>query len=522
MKKILTILGCSLACIQVDASAENSSNRSLLFEGIEPQERSLVLPGGKLIEYLAYEKLYYVSHVEDSTYQFLNFYVPKKAVDIESAPIFLRTYIGGYMASKATSPSATDATGRALSEGYVVCIPGSRGANSSITTPTGETVYTGKAPNGLLDLKAAIRYLKLNNDRMAGDATKIIIDGTSAGGAMASLIGATGNHPVYDAYLKAMGAADTSDDVFAAVAYCPIIDLEHADMAYEWLYKHTNSGIRQLNDDQKEVSEELAAQYSAYLNGLLLRKEDGTLLTTENYMDYLKTFFIASLQRAQDEGALLPDTIGIVRYAPNKELQMAGPGNELDRLPPSFGPEGQMRRRIPRQSEFIEDLDMEKYLTYVASTQSLKNPPAFDSQGVLGANPSAENKVFGERNGDANNFTEYSVRRGTNHPDAELSEEMKKRVWMLNPMNFITDESAKKSSHWYIRHGLRDRDTGFQLSVNLTTLLRNQGFKVNFALPWNRPHAGDYNLNDLFSWINALVSEQKSEHSSLYLEEFTE
>ena len=54
--------------------------------------------------------------------------------------------------------------------------------------------------------------------------------------ALASLLGATGNHPAYAPLLKAMGAADERDDVFASVCYCPITDLDHADMAYEWLY----------------------------------------------------------------------------------------------------------------------------------------------------------------------------------------------------------------------------------------------------------------------------------------------
>ena len=101
------------------------------------------------------------------------------------------------MATTAKSPSASDATGRALKEGYVVCIPGSRGANSTVTRD-GKTIYTGTAPNGLLDLKAAIRYLRYNDEVIPGSAERIIIDGTSAGGAMAALVGATGDRPEYD------------------------------------------------------------------------------------------------------------------------------------------------------------------------------------------------------------------------------------------------------------------------------------------------------------------------------------
>lgn len=181
------------------------------------------------------------------------------------------------MASRATDPSASDASGRALAEGMVVVIPGSRGRSSTVKGPDGSTVYTGRAPKGLLDLKAAVRYLRHFDKEMAGDAELIFTDGTSAGGAMSSLLGATGNNPAYAPMLKEMGAADERDDVFASICFCPIIDLGHADMAYEWLYSATNA-TRGLTDAQLEVSAKLAANYPAYLDSLNLRKPDGTVL----------------------------------------------------------------------------------------------------------------------------------------------------------------------------------------------------------------------------------------------------
>ena len=154
----------------------------------------------------------------------LNIYVPEGAT--EQSPIFLREYVGGYMAAEARQPQAEDATGRALQEGYVVVIPGVRGRNS-----VQGDVYTGRAPKGLLDLKAAIRYLRRFDKEIPGNTERIITDGTSAGGAMSALLGATGNSKEYGELLKAMGAADERDDIFCAVCFCPITDLEHADIA---------------------------------------------------------------------------------------------------------------------------------------------------------------------------------------------------------------------------------------------------------------------------------------------------
>lgn len=276
---------CLGASAAGDALRFNAENYTL---------KSLQMPDGEVVSYKAYEGIYYVKNVEDSTYQTLNLYVPFGVKDTDSVPILLRTYVGGYMASTAKTPSATDATGRALKEGYVVCIPGSRGANS-VVKRNGEEVYTGIAPNGLLDLKAAVRYLHYNDEVMPGDANRIFTDGTSAGGAMSALLGATGNGKDYEPYLEKMGAAPARDEVFAAICYCPITDLEHADCEYEWLYSCTNDGIRGLDESQKAVSEELAALCPDYLRSLNLTTPSGEKLTADNYRNYLKNLLMASM-----------------------------------------------------------------------------------------------------------------------------------------------------------------------------------------------------------------------------------
>ena len=36
-------------------------------------------------------------------------------------------------------------------------------------------------------------------------------------------------------------AQQGTDDIFAASVYCPITDLSHADMAYEWIFSGVNT-----------------------------------------------------------------------------------------------------------------------------------------------------------------------------------------------------------------------------------------------------------------------------------------
>jgi len=441
-----------------------------------PVEKTLTFFDGKTVRYLAYEHIYYVSHVVDPAYQYLNVYVPETAwKDNAKTPIFLKNTVGGYRAGRVTDPSNADASGRALREGYVVVIPGVRGWDSTVTN-FDDVIFTGRAPAGIIDLKAAVRYLRYNHDVMPGDAERIISDGTSAGGAMSALLGVTGNNPAYEPYLQELGAADARDDIFAAICFCPIADLEHADMAYEWLYNETNTKARSLSPEQAAVSNELAALYPVYLNSLGLMTPNGTLLTDANYRGYLKTLLIESAQKARNAGMSMPAETGVIL---NKD---------------SRGISG----------EFVLDIDLDTYINYIAAKAPLKMPPAFDQQGVLGQEPSWENNEFGDAAGSAVNFTEFSMQKSSGNT---LDPAVKQKLHLMNPMEFIGDSDT--APNWYIHHGSMDRDTAFQIPINLSTKLMNAGFDVNFALAWNREHKGDYDLDNVFLWLNRVLKTQR-------------
>lgn len=98
---------------------------------------------------------------------------------------------------------------------------------------------------------------------------------------------------------------------------------------------------------------------------------------------------------------------------------------------------------------------------------------------------------FGDAAGSSVNFTPYAAsKNGTT-----IDDNLQKRVYLMNPMNFIG--KADNAPHWYIRHGARDRDTAFPVPVNFATRLQNEGLDVDFLLAWNRPHSGDYALDEL-------------------------
>ena len=471
----------------VTATALSASAAPLAFDKSAGTPGELALPRGGTVRYTAYEGLRYAENVEDETCQTMNLYVPDGAGP--DAPVFLRTYVGGYMAAKAAAPQAGDATGRALAEGFVVAIPGSRGRNS-----VRDGAWTGRAPNGLLDLKAAVRYLRRFARDIPADAERIVTDGTSAGGAMSALLGATGNAPEYAPLLERMGAANERDDVFAAVCFCPITDLEHADMAYEWLYGGTASR-RGATDGIRAVSAELAAAFPAYVESL------GLGLDAEGCLDAVKREIIRSAQIAKDAGADIPQDIG---FAFSEEAVGGAPPIDGGKRGGGGGDGGAMPAFVPekRPGEYITDLDMAAYLDYVVSTQPLKTAPAFDTLGVAGQSASGENDEFGDATGTSANFTAYSAAKN----GGAVTPEVAANVHLLNPMDFIGADGSDVAPHWYIRHGARDRDTAFTVPFLLARKLERAGKDVDFLLPWNRPHSGDYALDELFSWLKEKIA----------------
>lgn len=487
MKKFAAIFCFSFLVLSLFAAPKPPR---LQFDAAKGEQRTLTLLDGSQVTYTAYEGMSFVTNVEDPTYQTINIFIPEGATQL--TPIFLRTYVDGYMEVAAGQPHADDATGRALQEGLVVVIPGSRGrqsqykaikSDSKVGIRKGKKIHNGRAPKALLDLKAAIRYLRFFDTEMLGNAERIIIDGTGAGGALAALVGATGNNPAYEPMLKAMGAAPCRDDVFAVVSYCPVIDLDHADMAYEWLFNGTRTR-QNAPADILAISNELKKIYPPYLKKLALRTSDSTLLNADNYLDYLKKQLIHAAQVAKDAGADIPDSIGFVFNQPVAVSQPVGRGDR------------------------IIDLDLNKFLDYLAAHQSLKTAPAFDTKGVCGQQPSAENEEFGDEKGNALNFTTFSCEKTS----TLLTSVVTDRVALMNPMNFIGDGVSTVAPHWYIRHGTHDCYTAFPIPINLALKLQNTGKDVNFLLAWNRTHTGDYALDDLFHWLSSLLKHKSTTH----------
>ena len=237
------------------------------------------------------EDILYTEKAEVPKFQRLSVYAPKAYMNADGTPN-LRGETAGYSCRTAPVVFVNNAAGYMqmphtwlggprcnaeiyLRRGMVYVTAGCRGRESR--NKAGKA--TGKAPATLVDLKTVVRFLRHNREALPGDMEKIITVGTSAGGAMSSLLGSTGDNGNYLALLEENGAyMDESDAVFASQCYCPIIDLDHADQAYEWCFgadktcEDSHAGPAEtMTPFQEALSAKLADQYIDYVNGMGLR-----------------------------------------------------------------------------------------------------------------------------------------------------------------------------------------------------------------------------------------------------------
>src|SRR5450830_563720 len=429
------------------------------------------------------------------------------------------------------SNSDTDKKGAALARGfvYINMASRSRGAVASAGVYT-DGIYQGKAPAAIVDAKAAVRYLRLNDSLMPGNASRIVVNGTSGGGAQSTQLGATGDSTDYLPYLKAVGAAGIdlngnstalSDKVYAVVAYCPIQDLGSADLAYEWMFNVLNtrslvsgdqkaglivdaSGnelVRASNPDPSG-SAALMNKFVAYQASLGLKNDDGSALTADNMLAALQS------EITKAASAYVKSGKAFVAYNANGTVTFFNVSN---------------------------------YLKFVAKQARLKALPAFDQLGqtpalaatatsdttkagatIYGNYSGGESNLFGTAAQVYSNFTEYAWNNNNggdaiNAAQSDVGLKNTGYTWANNPQQAYLLNQYKLinalayvgktdgiTPHWRIRVGARDRDTSFTVAYNLSRALKadTKVKNVDYALFWDQGHAGNYDVQDAFSWID--------------------
>ena len=445
--------------------------------------------GEKAVTYRSYLHIPYVALPVDKAYQSLNVYAPirvnGKDVDPQHAPILFILGVGGYMSCSnakqdidAPSPNIPgapagtppDATGKrptstvefALAAGYVVVTPGCRGWDNRAADGS----YYGKAPAAIVDLKAAVRYLRHNRGIVPGNVDWIVSSGVSAGGALSALLGASGNSDLFEPYLRVIGAAQAEDHIFASACFCPITDLEHADGAYEWMYGATplSTGLVDQN-----LSRELKAGFTAYQSSLQLQGKHGFgHVTAANYDRYLLQEY------------LVPSANAYIR-----------------KLTPAD------RQQYLAKNRWISWSDRGASFTfkdYVAHIGRMKGLPAFDDFEMAQPEP----LLFGSKTILARHFTEFSLRRAAGSA-AGVDPEVQRLVTMMNAMSFIRERHPGCVNFWWLRQGSSDNHTSQTVMANLALSLENQGRVVDAWLYWDAGHGANEDAEQFIAWIGSVT-----------------
>ena len=483
--------------------ANASAKISLAFDAKNYESMSTTVDN-KEIKYRAFEYIPYVANPIDIDQQYMNIYVPEEyfnngtinGYNTQTSPIFMPNAVGGYMPSQAMTPKMENGKPNsvlyALSRGYVVASPATRGR----TNKASDGNFIGKAPAVIVDLQAATAYLHANDSAMPGNANRIITNGTSAGGAVSLLQGAAGNSSDFQPYLQALGAATAATNVYAVSAYCPITNLDAADMAYEWSYKGITSFNKvtmgqgelpqanvggnaappqrtiqrvNLNADDIAYSNLLSEHFPEYVNNLQLHDSMGRVLKLDKngngtFKNYVKAFIIDAANKAQAKGTDLSKHTYLVR---------------------------------DNKTGAIKDINWEAYNQFVSRS---KAPGAFDSR----SNDSGENNLFGTSTTDNNHFTITAALHDTTS-NQNVYVENAKIVTMMNPMNYLGSPAATNARFYRIRYGTADSNTSVAIPLIVGTRAQNLGYRVDMTTPFDVDHSGDYDLEELFNWMDNIV-----------------
>jgi hypothetical protein len=400
----------------------------------------------------------YYAKDSNSSDQRINIYVPSN-VTADSAILHIvnnsgwqsNSFPANTIANNATFSTTTGANpninGLALKRGMILVSYGARSRSNAAVS--GE--YLGHSPATMTDTKAALRFLRYNYDNgfLAGKGNPdlVFVTGTSGGGALSTVLAASGDSPDYFPSLYEIGAAGgsydgttytstLSDAYIGTIAYCPIQDLPMADQAYEYTYNasrtirtsnaNVNGSLAPYADNAiMQASDWLANDFVSYINGFGLLDENGQVLTAsyvspsvddpltevdESLAGTTGGTFKAAMQGLLEKGIEKainewnePFPAGLsVPYSNadvvNNFATIAGttiggiyyPGFsswlEIDGATPTDG--------IPAPGSVASIINLDRFLTNIPSS-AVKQPPAFNGMGLVPATGQNENNLWG-------------------------------------------------------------------------------------------------------------------------------
>lgn len=399
------------------------------------------------------------------------------------------------------------------------------------------TEYVAHTPKTITDTKAAIRFVKYNLElgTIPGNEDRVFIVGHSGGGALATIIGATGNSSDYDEYL--VNAAPSTDDVFGVLASAPITDLPMADFGYEFSYgeyreygAYAPEGEAMLNangylsyakpgEEAMELSAELAQGYAEYVNKMFGLGE-------EEFKAEIKALLEDSVQHEIDLDPLFR-FIGVDGVTPDNDtrgwFELDDAGNIVEG---SFNMDTYYKWMINNVNLGADA---------VHTGNEVKGVIAFMGQGMTGGYSRNENNLWGSTEQQYSIAYEYLWDRvadkahiGVDRYEswdefwAAEGEMVAMQMKMTSPMPYLMgsdnmwyleglDSSGDDSDvapNWFTRLGMCDADTSTAVYTALVLGIKeNAEGETNCYFGWERDHnMGAHYLDEFFDWMDDVLA----------------
>ena len=433
----------------------------------------------------------------------------------DTAPIVYLNECGGWMSSSPRSCNTAY-----IAEGFVYVTAGARSRNA--VDESGSP--SGKAPTQMVDLKSGVIELRANADVIPGDKDKIVSIGTSGGGEMSSAFGASGNMPEYFEYMYESGVLGVTknddgtyesaypDNIYAAQCYCPIADIEDADIAYAWWWVDLadDGGVKgggTLSDFDRRLQELEADAFVEYLNSLGLTDAEGNALTLDGLRE--GSFYDAILQNISDAlnsmvaaGSVDPET-GYSDY--DGWLTQNEDGTWI-----------------------VTDLRGFMIGTGLVNNRN-KAIPGFDTM-----DKSAENNAFGTTEQTAvhysasvaqilsDNYDELSALDGfdaeqvDSYIDEALTGEnaafIAEQVNLLNATEILLGydglSAVDPAEHWRVRSGTADQHTSFSIGFDICLAAQMFGLDTDYHLVWNMGHGSNEgeSTGTFIDWVQEICA----------------
>ncbi|RIY33842.1 hypothetical protein CKF54_02055 [Psittacicella hinzii] len=416
---------------------------------------------------------------------------------------------------------------QALAHGYVVVTVGSRG----FELENEQKEFVGKTPASLVDLKAAIKYIKANGNVIQGNPERIVVLANHGGANVGALVGLNQDDSLYQEDFANLGVAQANSQVHAVAMYSPHLNLSSADMAYEWGYSNVQevqarpipgmlglSRAIDLTAEQLEQSQVLQREFVTYVNSLNLGgsktpytlNEDGTgsfrelveqLLLLEakdtlvnnpqlDLTDY-PWLTVENGKVVKVDSYLYQAEVGRTKFPWSfDKLDLDSPYNRL------FGDQKVAARHFAWS--YLRD-------EYFAQQQEQERQVEQEAQDVAKASEQTSAPEIAQQNNEQDNSKQ------------EVKEEKVKEQNFVAPLALVNNfnpsyhlanldkaTAANLTKYWWIRQGTFDSSYPIALPVIFAQQLTDAGLVVDFQFAWNQASNINYATAELFAWIDSI------------------